>query len=437
MGNAWSNPGPPDKVIIVGNGGELLIYDPAIALNDLILAISGVAGVDTVGNPFVKGIEIVGGQSLFYNPSIALNNLLLAVSGVAGSDSVGNHWNPGVTVAGSQGGLFVYNPSVALNDLLLAIAGSAGSDAVGNTWEPGVNIASTAGGLLVYNPTVSKDKLLAVVSGVAGSDQVGNSWEPGLNVVAPAGTTGGVLIYSPTSAVSNLIASVAAADGADQYGNHFLAGLNVNKNASLSFREHSTDTNVAIINLNTKQWVFANSSADGTLNFSIINFQCQDNTGAVTNGAEITLDSRNGMQFGLADMGGTYQRYMSYSKAGVPSQLNPRTFITAFTTIDLNSIYGAAFASGVFTAPVNGYYAFDINAGGVSAAMDVDIEYSNNGGVSWTVMAQNSPPTGRATCNTSWQQFMTAGDQMRFGVSQTSGAAITIAGNLNVRRVMG
>lgn len=58
MGNAWSNPGPAKRVIIVGPSGELLVYSGSPAINNLILAASGQSGHDSEGNFFLPGLTL-------------------------------------------------------------------------------------------------------------------------------------------------------------------------------------------------------------------------------------------------------------------------------------------------------------------------------------------------------------------------------------------
>jgi hypothetical protein len=44
------------KVIIIGSGGELLVYSPTAAAGNLIASIAGANGTDTYGNAFVQGV---------------------------------------------------------------------------------------------------------------------------------------------------------------------------------------------------------------------------------------------------------------------------------------------------------------------------------------------------------------------------------------------
>ena len=52
---SWSNQ-IVSQVIIVGTGGQVLVYSGAIALGDLVASLSGAAGTDGVGNAYVEGV---------------------------------------------------------------------------------------------------------------------------------------------------------------------------------------------------------------------------------------------------------------------------------------------------------------------------------------------------------------------------------------------
>jgi hypothetical protein len=62
-------------VIIIGTGGELLVYTPAAAAGNLIASVAGAATTDTFGNQVLEGVAsyqngaanaMIGGALLFY-----------------------------------------------------------------------------------------------------------------------------------------------------------------------------------------------------------------------------------------------------------------------------------------------------------------------------------------------------------------------------------
>lgn len=358
-----------------------------------------------------KQVIITGdnGELLVYDGVPAAGNLILAISGQPGSDSFGNSWEAGLNLAGQAiitGQELVYSAAPALGNLLLAISGAAGSDSFGNKWESGVTIEDTSGGLLVYNGEEALDNLIVAVAAAAGTDQEGNKWKPGLNILAPTGQPSAAIYFR-------------------QFG-----GDPTTQNAVIEFDALPGISHTMSI---------INEAAGSPSEETFIVIEAQNSAGNIPNGSAIVLDSENGVGFGSNGfVGGTLFRQATYSKSGVPSQVNPRSFVTSLTTVKVASDYGAGagFSVGVFAAPTGGVYHFDHIANGTSSAMDCDIEYSSDGGVTWTVVSQDSPPASRATCHCSIDYYMNPNDLMRFGVSQTSGGAITITGTVIGRRVV-
>jgi hypothetical protein len=355
-----------------------------------------------------KQVIITGtnGELLVYAGVPAAGNLILAISGQAGSDAFGNTWSAGLNLAGQAiitGQELVYSAAPALGNLLLAIAGLAGSDSFGNLWESGVTIEDNSGGLLVYNGQEALDGLIVSVTAAAGTDQVGNSWKPGLNILAPTGV--------PTAAI------YFRQNGNDP----------INQNAQISFD--------ALPGINHTLNII-NQAAGAPVEETFIDIVAQNSAGNAPHGSSIVLDSFNGLGFAASPVGGSFYNRWSYAKT-VPSQLNPRTFVTGPLTLQQGwSNYSGTVSAGQITIPAQGIYNVEVRASG-TPTVQCDIELSTDGGATWGVLAGNEAPTGRSLATSFILYDFNIGDMLRFGLSQTSGGSLSITGEMIIHKSLG
>lgn len=104
-------------VIVDGATGGVFVYSGVPALGNLIGSWAGASGIDSVGNAYPAGLNVAlgaiagstisgskitlqgaNGEILVYSGAPALGNLIIALAGAAGADSLGNSFSEGLTV---------------------------------------------------------------------------------------------------------------------------------------------------------------------------------------------------------------------------------------------------------------------------------------------------------------------------------------------------
>lgn len=166
------------RVIIIGTGGELLVYSPAAGAGNLILSIAGSAGTDSFGNTFPAGLTV--GPST--GPQVEINS-----TGGIGRVTI----TPGSTAF--AGGLLEGATSGSPSFASMAILGPASTDAAHDDYmEETFNSANSAG---TSNANIGWFYVNAAGTTIQVGTLNGTDWTMSVNLHV-AGTlfgTGGVL----------------------------------------------------------------------------------------------------------------------------------------------------------------------------------------------------------------------------------------------------
>jgi hypothetical protein len=133
------------RVIIIGTGGELLVYTPTAGAGNLIASVSGAATSDTFGNQVLQGVAsyqstfanaIIGGAVLFYTGTEAggwtfVSQVETDSSGDLLLDATGHVFANGTQIDGGSTG--VPNPNATSTNGLSSpgITGTSGAASAG------------------------------------------------------------------------------------------------------------------------------------------------------------------------------------------------------------------------------------------------------------------------------------------------------------------
>lgn len=124
------------RVIIIGSGGELLVYSPTAGAGNLIASIAGMPGTDSFGNAFVEGVaayatisgvsyvmqlgtQTIAGTTypaLFFEDSSSPPVIPPAVVGSGGAGGAGLQVYSGQSTAGATVAAIVVEDSVLSGD---------------------------------------------------------------------------------------------------------------------------------------------------------------------------------------------------------------------------------------------------------------------------------------------------------------------------------
>jgi hypothetical protein len=145
------------QVIIIGSGGQLLVYSPTAAAGNLIASIAGAAGTDTYGNKYLAGFTTYGGTDAmqmetgditFYTGSLAAgwtqSAQIFLNTGVIELITTGGVITANNTLDNGSGGA-TFNGAVAVNSLTIGGSSNTQTAHLSNSGISGTSGAASAG----------------------------------------------------------------------------------------------------------------------------------------------------------------------------------------------------------------------------------------------------------------------------------------------------